>query len=1334
MKNKMKKFLSLFLTAIMVLTMSAPAFAAEEIAEANEAFAESIGFVEAEAAEAAVAAEGEMEEAEENTAVPEAENGAEADLSIMLGTGSSIGDLWDGWDEFAEDTYRPTGSGTEADPYVISEASQLMWLSVNTTKKTAGVASAYYVLSADIDLTGAGWWHPIGFYKNEAGTADKYSAPFSGHFDGLGHTISGLNINSAKELVLTGLFGYVNDAEIVNLTVESDGILGYSELGILAAKAAGETDIKNVAVSGYVQGHSYLSVTPSIGGIVGAMEGSVVIEDCEAAGVCFSVPDGSICYVGGIAGTAKDGYIVDCTAIANLSTGLTGCGYIGGIAGQQDGTNIYNSYVNGTIGGSGSIAVGGIVGQYKGGEIILAQSFAELGDTQAVTAHEGMIIGDYFSSSTSSVKFGNTKEATAAYWFVTEDDKNLRYIGSGRDDDTAYTTAAHVGCWTNNELKYVLYNGTTPVSCGDTDFYYEELEDGIRFLVTQKLNRKFTIDDYADGLRFQLNHYAPAYNGVPVKGHLVSIPMINSVNSVDTDVATLTAVAGDGSLFYKVMDMNSAAAVEAGTLVTIRSSAKNVPEQNKYFQRVVDETVSPEKEVRPTYSDSTSGSTQLIDMTYQTEGCYTFMMPDCDTELNIKYEKVLSEVLTSPRSTVINIVETRTGDRKNPGISWTIRDENGNTLANAVKAARTEGGPMTDQLLTNDKVTPVSAAALFNSISDDNKVVWSVDDSTLICTDGTESGYTDKAAKIKPEMTVTNTWLATLINQAELAQRSAYYTTKIPATVHTKTAVLTATSDPAHSIDGKVCSAHCEITLNFHIDDQTTLQVEGVSLDKDSLTYTVTRKLTGNRRAPVEAWTVTGSQSLKAAISPAESFVKNVSWEITGDAATSVSKSASGDYDHDLTVTSVFNGTDPLTLPAWMSDLYADDNAKKTADKNYVMANTAAKTGTIKVTAEDKEKGVWTDTCALTVTYVTADETPDVDELTLNTDNLTYTVTRILTGDRKVPTESYNITSSKKLTASLSGNAPFLENVIWSVDSALEPATVRTLSGTFNSTETVSVNFDPADLESAPAWIANAISTDDDRWTRSGKAEKRTAAATVEGYITARSDDVTVPDGTAETAKCKVTVNFVTEDRTVTYGGSSAGSAVSSNSGGVSGGGSSGGSAGARPNAMVQGLPSYVIGGTWREVNSLWSFADTGNVLIQGRWAAVVNPYAAASQPKFDWFAFDPAGNMRVGWFDDTDGNRYYLSPAHDGTYGHMVVGYQYIDGCWYYFNNTSDGTRGALVRNGVTRTVGSNPAGLATDAEGRILNASGSPETDPGTFKNNENTMESLMQAGAGR
>ena len=107
---------------------------------------------------------------------------------------------------------------------------------------------------------------------------------------------------------------------------------------------------------------------------------------------------------------------------------------------------------------------------------------------------------------------------------------------------------------------------------------------------------------------------------------------------------------------------------------------------------------------------------------------------------------------------------------------------------------------------------------------------------------------------------------------------------------------------------------------------------------------------------------------------------------------------------------------------------------------------------------------------------------------------------------------------------------------------------------------------------------------------------------------------------------------------------------------------------------------------------------------------------------------------MRVGWFDDTDGNRYYLSPAHDGTYGHMVVGYQYIDGCWYYFNNTSDGTRGALVRNGVTRTVGSNPAGLATDAEGRILNASGSPETDPVTFKNNENTMESLMQAGAGR
>lgn len=64
---------------------------------------------------------------------------------------------------------------------------------------------------------------------------------------------------------------------------------------------------------------------------------------------------------------------------------------------------------------------------------------------------------------------------------------------------------------------------------------------------------------------------------------------------------------------------------------------------------------------------------------------------------------------------------------------------------------------------------------------------------------------------------------------------------------------------------------------------------------------------------------------------------------------------------------------------------------------------------------------------------------------------------------------------------------------------------------------------------------------------------------------------------------------------------------------------------------------------------------------------------------------------MMTGWFTDTDGNEYYLWPESDGSKGHMVTGWQWIDReqdgrreCCY-FNPVSDGTKGKLVKSAVT-------------------------------------------------
>ena len=66
---------------------------------------------------------------------------------------------------------------------------------------------------------------------------------------------------------------------------------------------------------------------------------------------------------------------------------------------------------------------------------------------------------------------------------------------------------------------------------------------------------------------------------------------------------------------------------------------------------------------------------------------------------------------------------------------------------------------------------------------------------------------------------------------------------------------------------------------------------------------------------------------------------------------------------------------------------------------------------------------------------------------------------------------------------------------------------------------------------------------------------------------------------------------------------------------------------------------------------------------------------------------------MITGWYDDTDGNRYFLWPISDNVMGHMVTGWLQIGTKWYYFNTKSDGTRGALLRNTTT------PDGYRVDA-----------------------------------
>ena len=118
------------------------------------------------------------------------------------------------------------GKGTATDPYRISTAKQLArlaWLCANngTSKMTdwwyTETYNKYWVLTTDIVLnntTVEDW------YSNSEGLHSWYTTTntdksFNGHFDGQGHTIKGLYINTDTANARAGLFGSLGSGAVV---------------------------------------------------------------------------------------------------------------------------------------------------------------------------------------------------------------------------------------------------------------------------------------------------------------------------------------------------------------------------------------------------------------------------------------------------------------------------------------------------------------------------------------------------------------------------------------------------------------------------------------------------------------------------------------------------------------------------------------------------------------------------------------------------------------------------------------------------------------------------------------------------------------------------------------------------------------------------------------------------------------------------------------------------------------------------------------------------------------------------------------------------------------
>lgn len=155
-----------------------------------------------------------------------------------------------------------SGSGTQSDPYIITNRAELGAMADDLT--------AYYQLANDIDLGGSSSpWTPIG----------TDSAPFAGSLDGNGYTIANMNISGVLSNGV-GFFGHINGADIQNIGIIGSTIISTTNWnGILVGNFAGS----NPSVVSQVYTAGTISSSKSThGGIVGSAGPSAefTIQNC----------------------------------------------------------------------------------------------------------------------------------------------------------------------------------------------------------------------------------------------------------------------------------------------------------------------------------------------------------------------------------------------------------------------------------------------------------------------------------------------------------------------------------------------------------------------------------------------------------------------------------------------------------------------------------------------------------------------------------------------------------------------------------------------------------------------------------------------------------------------------------------------------------------------------------------------------------------------------------------------------------------------------------------------------------------------------------------------
>ena len=330
-----------------------------------------------------------------------------------------------------------------------------------------------YMLANDIDARQTKDWdggfQPIG---------DVTRGTFTGRFDGVGHTITGLTIkpptNTTGE-VSRGMFAYIDHALVENVSLKDASVSGLKAVGGIVGSADWST-IRNVSFSGEVHGGGTGLYDNCAGGIVGELKNQSRIEN--------AYNEGTIEGAGAVGGIV--GYVFNNSTVQNVRNAgkILGNRQLGGIAGSVEWSSVRNALQTGTVeqrSGQGDPTVGGVVGLLHDDTVshaVWKEGSVKDGNGDLIRKGVGKEMGNTTVRDVKECSLDNMKKAaTYAEWgsdVATEGGKRTPwriYDGKTMPLLKAFLKTKHLA---NREQ---VYDGTAPTIAGGDGITWQAGKD-----------------------------------------------------------------------------------------------------------------------------------------------------------------------------------------------------------------------------------------------------------------------------------------------------------------------------------------------------------------------------------------------------------------------------------------------------------------------------------------------------------------------------------------------------------------------------------------------------------------------------------------------------------------------------------------------------------------------------------------------------------------------------------------------------------------------------------------------------------------------------------------